>query len=246
MSKNNSNQAESQSCSPFIPGGTYQESLSAGTAIKVTLAALCNNGDGFVPSTLTYDSSEISAYMDIANIYGTLTLMPGRGNPINTENPFIPAGSYQNSSGDIEIILSATCANDNGVATESFVTYSAHTAKQFKTIENLNGYLVILGSPSISLPTVSDSESDEEADEEADEDADDLEDEAEADGEADGVEGEEAAVEDEIGEEYGEAAAEEAAEDIAEAAAEETGEEAAEEEVVGDVAADTAAAALVF
>lgn len=157
----------SSSCSPFIPAGSYQESLSANTVITVTLTATCKNeSGGSNQSTLTFNSGALSGIDDISNNNGNLTLGTGSGSPINTENPYVPAGSYQNSSSDIQIMLTATCRNEQGAGVTSSIGYSEADAKKFSGIENNNGQLEQAISFSISLPTVS--ESDDGADDEGD------------------------------------------------------------------------------
>ena len=158
------------SCSPFIPAGSYQESLSSNT-IQVTLSATCQNETGgSTQSTLTYNSSNLSGYADISNNNGNLTLVLGSGSPINTENPYVPAGSYQNSSSDIQITLTATCRNEKGDGVTSSITYSEQDAKKFSDIENNNGNLEQVTSSSISLPSVSESDEGDEDEDGADED----------------------------------------------------------------------------
>jgi hypothetical protein len=148
----------SSSCSPFIPAGSYQESLSSGTVIQVTLTASCKNESGqFVQSTLKYNSGGLSGYDDISNNNGSLSLQPGSGSVVNTENLYVPAGSYQNTSSNIQITLAATCNNEHGDPTNSSITYSEQQAKKFSGINNNNGILESTTSSSISLPTVSDS-----------------------------------------------------------------------------------------
>ncbi|MFN9426474.1 MAG: hypothetical protein ACK6CO_05765 [Cyanobacteriota bacterium] len=169
----------SSSCSPFIPAGSYQESLSANTVIQVTLTATCKNeSGGSNQSTLTFNSGALSGINDISNDNGNLTLESGSGSPINTENPYVPAGSYQDSSSDIQITLSANCRNEKGDGVNSSITYSEADAKKFSGIENNNGQLESTTSNSISLSTVS--ESDEGDDDDGDGDGDD------GDGSADG------------------------------------------------------------
>lgn len=162
----------SSSCSPFIPAGSYQETLASNTVIQVTLFATCKNESGeSVQSTLTFNSGGLSGYNDISNANGKLTLESGSGSPTNTENPYVPAGSYQNSSADIQITLTATCMSEKGDPTTSNITYSEKDAKKFSDIENNNGNLEQLTSNSISLPTVSDSSAgDDDDDDGADDD----------------------------------------------------------------------------
>jgi len=157
----------SSSCSPFIPAGSYQESLSANTVIQVTLTATCKNASGGTASaTLSFNSGALSGIEDISNSNGTLVLVSGSGSPINTENPYVPAGSYQNSSSNIQVKLTATCLSEKGDGVTSFITYTEADAKKFSGIENNNGDLESTTSSSISLPTIS--ESDEGDDDDAD------------------------------------------------------------------------------
>lgn len=214
------------SCSPFIPAGSYQESLSSNT-IQVTLSATCQNETGgSTQSTLTYNSSNLSGYADISNNNGNLTLVPGSGSPINTENPYVPAGSYQNSSSDIQITLTATCRNEKGDGVTSSITYSEQDAKKFSSIENSNGYLESVTSSSISLPTVSESD---EGDEDEDEDG------ADEDGAADGGE--------DAGAEAGGDAAADAGGDAAAAGGADAAADTAAAAGGADAAADASAAA---
>jgi hypothetical protein len=214
------------SCSPFIPAGSYQESLSSNT-IQVTLSATCQNETGgSTQSTLTYNSSNLSGYADISNNNGNLTLVPGSGSPINTENPYVPAGSYQNSSSDIQITLTATCRNEKGDGVTSPITYSEQDAKKFSDIENSNGYLESVTSSSISLPTVSESD---EGDEDEDEDG------ADEDGAADGGE--------DAGAEAGGDAAADAGGDAAAAGGADAAADTAAAAGGADAAADASAAA---
>jgi len=215
----------SSSCSPFIPAGSFQESLSSNTVIQVTLKATCKTeSGGSNSSTLAFNSGGLSDINDISNNNGVLTLGSGSGSPVNTENPFVPAGSYQNSSSDIQITLAATCRNEKGDATNSSITYSEQDAKKFSDIENNNGYLDQITSSSISLPTVSESDDGDDDD----------------DGDGDDADGEDAA-------DGGDSAAggDAAAEGGGDAAAAGGGEAAGDAAAAGgaDAAADSAAAA---
>lgn len=194
--------------------------------IDVTLAATCKNEGGqSVQSTLKFNSGGLSGIADIFNNNGNLTLVSGSGSPINTENPYVPAGSYQNSSSGIQITLTATCKNESGGAVTSSITYSEQDAKKFSDIENNNGDLESLTSSSVSLPTVSESD-------EGDDDDDD--DDAEGDAAADG------------GEEAGADAGADAGGDAAAAAGGDAAAETAAAAGGADAAADAAAAAAAF
>lgn len=217
----------SSSCSPFIPAGSYQESLSANTVITVILTATCKNANGGSnPSTLTFNSGALSGINDISNDNGTLTLESGSGSPVNTENPYVPAGSYQNSSSDIQITLSANCRNEKGDGVNSSTTYSEADAKKFSGIENNNGQLEYTTSSSISLSTVS------ESDEEDDDDGDD------GDGAADGG--------DDAGADAGGDAGADAGGDAAAAGGADAAGDTAAAAGGADAAADAAAAAAAF
>lgn len=175
----------SSSCSPFIPAGSYQESLSANTVIQVTLTATCKNeSGGSASSSLSFNSGALSGIEDISNSNGTLLLVSGSGSPINTENPYVPAGSYQNSSSNIQVKLTATCLSEKGDGVTSSITYTEADAKKFSGIENNNGDLESTTSSSISLPTVSESD---EGDDDDDDDDGDGDGDAAADGADDGA-----------------------------------------------------------
>jgi hypothetical protein len=219
----------SSSCSPFIPAGSYQESLSANTVITVTLTATCKNeSGGSNQSTLTFDSGALSGINDISNDNGNLTIESGSGSPTNTENPYVPAGSYQNSSSDIQITLSANCRNEQGDGVNSSITYSEADAKKFSGIENNNGELEQTTSSSISLPTVS----------ESDEGDDDDGDGGDGDGAADGG--------DDAGAEAGGDAGADAGGDAAAAGGADAAGDTAAAAGGADAAADASAAAAAF
>lgn len=133
------------STSPFLPAGSYQNSSRN---ISVTLTADCLNENQIpVPSTLTFSSTQLTGIGDIANQNGVLTLVSGSGSPINTSNPFVPAGSYQNSSSGIQVALSATCTNESGGSNSSTIVYSISQTANLSDIANNNGNLELVASP---------------------------------------------------------------------------------------------------
>lgn len=140
------------SISPFIPAGSYQENTAS---ISVTLSASCLNEEQIpVQSILTFNLSQLNDIGDIANQNGSLQLVSGSGSPINTSNPFIPAGSYQNSSSGIQIALSASWATTAGASNASSLSYSAAQAASLTNIANNNNSLELVHSPSApSEPT---------------------------------------------------------------------------------------------
>lgn len=133
------------STSPFVPGGSYQESSDN---IVVTIAATCLNlSQQPVSSALTFSEAQLNNVVDIANENGTLTLMTGSGTLSNASNQFIPAGSYQNSSSDILITISAGCKTLAGSIVSSETKYSASQATTLMDIQNYNGSLQLVETP---------------------------------------------------------------------------------------------------
>ena len=131
------------SVSPFIPAGTYQQSSND---VQVTLSANCYCEDGgFSQSSLTFTQMQLEGICDISNDNGTLTLVQGEGfpNPVNTGNPFVPAGSYQNSASNIEITIQALCRNDTGINVPSSILYSLSDTSGITSIANTNGMLCL-------------------------------------------------------------------------------------------------------
>lgn len=138
------------SLGPFIPAGSYQQSAAN---VTVTLSASCLNESQIpVQSSLTFTSGQLSGICDIANESGSLKLVAGSSAPVNTSNPFIPAGSYQNSSSGLQITLSASCQTETGELNPSSLTYSASQAASLTGIVNDNGSLQLVPSPSVSAP----------------------------------------------------------------------------------------------
>jgi hypothetical protein len=130
------------SCSPFIPAGSYQESA---TDFSVTLTAACLDINKIpVESTLSFNTSQLNGICDIANDNGSLQLVSGTTTPVNTSNPFIPAGSYQNSSSVQQIIISASCKTGTGSSKISQLTYLGTQAASLTDIMNNNGNLVAI------------------------------------------------------------------------------------------------------
>ncbi len=138
------------SCNPFIPAGSYQDSASD---ICVTISASCLDSNQIpVQSSLTFNSSQLNGICDIANDNGSLQLVSGTSSPVNTSNPFIPAGTYLNSSSGLQISLSASCRTGAGGWNSSSLIYSAAQAASLTTIENDNGNLeLVCPQPSPSL-----------------------------------------------------------------------------------------------
>jgi hypothetical protein len=133
------------SSSPFIPGGSYQESSDN---IVVTISATCLNlSQEPVSALLTFSETQLNNVLDIANENGVLTMLPGSGTPPNASNQFIPAGSYQNSSSNILITISANCKTVAGNMVSSQTKYSASQAATLMDIQNYNGSLQLIETP---------------------------------------------------------------------------------------------------
>lgn len=133
------------SFSSFIPAGSYQQSLCQGTVIQVTIDAECQTENKQEASaSLTFNSGELDGIVDIANNNGSLALVPGTGETHNNGNPFVPAGSYLNSSSYIQITLTATCINELDQPVNSSIIYTPEQAVQYSDISNNNGNLAPL------------------------------------------------------------------------------------------------------
>ena len=129
----------------FVPVGSCQFSSSN---ITITIQAKCKplSGDPLA-SSLTYGSSRQFGIGDIKNINRVLTLLPPDGTASTSNNrlgTYVPAGTYQASSLDITIILSAHCNNSQGQPVPSTLTYSANEAASFTDIANIDGQLTSL------------------------------------------------------------------------------------------------------
>ena len=129
----------------YLPKGSY---LKTSTDIEITINANCETLEG-IPNdtTLTYSADQTGNLTDIANTNGQLTLEsvgPLEPNPNTLLGKFAPAGSYQQTSQDVEITISAQCLNDKQSAVPSILTYSTADAKTFTDIKNVNGVLTIV------------------------------------------------------------------------------------------------------
>ncbi len=133
----------------YVPAGSYQNSSSS---ISVTINAQCTRFDGgVIPSTLTYTTDVAVVIDDIANSNGKLVMPAGKDpsqpNPTNKFGQYVPAGSYQNSSSDISIILNAECEQTGGNRVQSPpLTFLATDAVNISDIENREGTLQIIKS----------------------------------------------------------------------------------------------------
>jgi hypothetical protein len=135
------------SVAQYIPAGIYQNTSSA---ITIEIQAQCISASGGqAASSLTYTTAQAVSIGDIGNSNGVLTIATGNSaikNGINKFGPYVPAGSYQNSSSGITVTISATCLNAVGTAAPSSLTYTTAQAATISNIENNNGVLTIVNS----------------------------------------------------------------------------------------------------
>ena len=133
---------EATSSNQYIPAGSYQITCSN---IRISLSAECVLPNGrVVPSELNFTQKDTKTIGDIANLNGVLTIVPGNGSYPNSEHklgPFFPAGTYQSSTGDVKITLSADCLQNGGGSIQSWLNYD--TSTNIKDIYNDNGTLKI-------------------------------------------------------------------------------------------------------
>jgi len=129
----------------YIPAGSYQGSSSA---ISITLSAQCTNASGQTgSSSLTFTAAEVGSIGDISNDNGNLKLISGSNSSVNATNKYgqyVPAGSYQNSSSDIMVTISATCSSPNGATSSSSLVYSSDVASTIVDITNNNSELALI------------------------------------------------------------------------------------------------------
>lgn len=131
----------------YVPAGSYQLTSSN---ITVTISAQCEQtGGAMVPSTLNYTASEAANIGDIPNLEGVLTLSLGDGkqpNPTNNFGEYVPAGSYQLTSSDITITISAQCQQTGGNWVASKVSFTTGQAANIRDIANIEGTLTVFNN----------------------------------------------------------------------------------------------------
>ena len=125
----------------YIPPGSY---LETSDRIEVTITATCSKSTGGSNvSSLKYTVLKSEAIGDIANIEGVLTIHEGDGkkqNPTQKYSKFIPPGSYQLTSSNIRIELSAFCRTVDGMMVQSHLRYIP--SLPITDILNDNGHLL--------------------------------------------------------------------------------------------------------
>ena len=128
--------------SPYVPAGSYQTSS---IDIQITLQAMCQKSNGaWVQSPpLNYSAHDVASILDIHNLDGTLGLTHAGNPPKPTSlSPYVPAGSYQASSKDIQITLKAMCQKSDGPWMQSPpLSFSASEAANILDIDNADGIL---------------------------------------------------------------------------------------------------------
>jgi hypothetical protein len=115
---------------PYVPNGSYRQTSRE---IKVTLSAECQKIDGSWQLT-TFDLTEIG-YVELENNDGTLTV----SGPASPTPGYVPGGSYQQTSRNIKVTLSAQCQKIDGSWQPSALNI---TNLNNADVENQNGVLV--------------------------------------------------------------------------------------------------------
>jgi peptidoglycan hydrolase-like protein with peptidoglycan-binding domain len=95
---------------PYVPDGDYDEAVVS--SVRVELSAECRRADGWnwVPSVL--DITALPATGDVGNVDGRLVHAPDvdRAQPAFAFlTPFVPAGSFTESSRNVRVTMTATC-----------------------------------------------------------------------------------------------------------------------------------------
>jgi hypothetical protein len=115
---------------PFVPNGSYK---FTSTGITSTLQCLAQKIDqSWVPAS--FDLTNV-AVADLANMNGVLV----NGNTSPAPNGYLPGGSYQLTSQDCKVILSANCQKEDGTWQQSQLDITNLPLSQ--TISNINGVL---------------------------------------------------------------------------------------------------------
>ncbi|MCP4343995.1 MAG: hypothetical protein GY795_00535 [Desulfobacterales bacterium] len=91
-------------CGSYVPNGSYRETSHN---IKVILSADCIRRDGTV-NTDTLDITNLNN-ADIANIDGKLVNKATDSSQQAVDGSYVPKGSYQDTSSNITVTLSADC-----------------------------------------------------------------------------------------------------------------------------------------
>lgn len=131
------------SSNQYIPKGSY---LITSRNISITITANCRQSNGnIIPSNLSFSQEEALKIRDIANIEGKLTIFSSDSpepNPTTNLGPYVPAGSYQLTSENVTITLSATCEQTGGNWIQSQpLKYTSNEASNFRDIANIEGNL---------------------------------------------------------------------------------------------------------
>src|SRR5689334_8704567 len=128
--------------SPYVPAGSYQTSA---IDIHITLNAMCQESSGaWVKSPpLSYSAHDVANIVDIHNLEGTLGLTHDGNRPNPTSlSKYVPAGSYQASSKDIQVTINAMCQQSSGPWMQSPpLSFSASEAADIVDIQNADGTL---------------------------------------------------------------------------------------------------------
>ncbi|TRX35530.1 hypothetical protein FNW52_10850 [Flavobacterium sp. ZT3R18] len=139
----------------FTPGGSY---LETSKSVNVTINAFCAKRDGSIANSapLSYTTEQAQSFPDIANDNGNLvSQVVSPGTLVNEMGIAVPAGSYQKTSSEIVITLSALCQKINGTWVNSTLTYSASEAQNYPLgIVNNDGNLSFSMSSIVGATTI--------------------------------------------------------------------------------------------
>lgn len=131
----------------YVPSGSYQLTSSN---ITITISANCEQtGGAMVPSTISYPATQAANMVDISNQEGVLTIAGGNGNqpnPTNNLGEYVPAGSYQLTSDNISVTISAQCEQTGGAMVPSTITYTTNQVANISDIANIEGVLTIFNN----------------------------------------------------------------------------------------------------
>jgi hypothetical protein len=72
---------------------------------------------------------------------------------MTSSSPFIPAGSYQESSSDLSVTLMASCLNDDQVPVQSTLTFTSTQLNGICDIANNNGSLILVSGSGLPINT---------------------------------------------------------------------------------------------
>lgn len=130
----------------FMPTGSYQKNCKN---ITITLLCNCTQEDGADnPTVISFAATDAAQIYDIVNENGSLGLSKGMVNPkpFAGFGPFIPAGSYQNTSSKITVVIEAQCLDNNNKYMPSMLQFKHSELDSIIDIANTNGVLTLVNN----------------------------------------------------------------------------------------------------